>query len=123
MRETASHGERVAIAQAIADPDAPDPLLNPDPGALNALVEGKPRADGGGGALAGESIRAIEEKILLTPAEAAAIVNLKPLTLSRFRAVGGGPTYCKLGTHVRYFRADLLAWEWARRKGNHLELR
>ena len=33
MRETASHGERVAIAQAIADPDAPDPLLNPDPGA------------------------------------------------------------------------------------------
>ena len=123
MRETASYGERAAIAQAIADPDVPDPVLNPDPGAVNALVEGRPRAGGSGEDLAGQSSRAIEEKILLTPAEAAAIVNLKPLTLSRFRAVGGGPTYCKLGTHVRYFRADLLAWAWARRMGNHLELR
>lgn len=123
MRETASYGERVAIARAIADPDVPDPVLNPDSGALNALVEGRLRADDGGGDLAGDSTRAIEEKILLTPAEAAAVVNLKPLTLSRYRAVGGGPTYCKLGTHVRYFRADLLAWAWARRKGNHLELR
>lgn len=123
MRKTASHGERSAIAQAIADTGVPDPVLNPDPAAVNALAEGRPRAAGAGDGLAGESSRAIEETILLTPSEAAAFLNLKRLTLDRYRCVGDGPTYCKLGTHVRYFRADLLAWAWARRKGNHLELR
>ena len=45
MRETASFGERAEIARAIADPDVSDPALNPDPGAVNALAEGKSRAD------------------------------------------------------------------------------
>ena len=123
MRRTASFGERAEIARAIADPGVPDPVLNPDPGAVNALAEGRPRADTESEGLAGKSARAIEEKILLTPTEAAAFLNLKPFTLSRYRAVGDGPAYCKLGAHVRYFRADLLAWAWARRQGNLLELR
>ena len=89
MRRTASFGERAEIARAIADPGVPDPVLNPDPGAVNALAEGRPRADTEG--LAGKSARAIEEKILLTPTEAAAFLNLKPFTLSRYRAVGDGP--------------------------------
>lgn len=123
MRETASFGERAEIAKAIADPGVPDPALNPDPGALNALAEGKPRADAGSEGLAETLARAIEEKILLTPTEAGAFLNLAPFTLGRYRAAGDGPAYCRLGSHVRYFRADLLAWAWARRQGNLIESR
>ena len=123
MRRTASFGERVQIARAIADPGVPDPVLNPDPGAVNALADGRARADAGSEDLVGKTPRAIDEKILLNSAEAAAFLNLKPGTLSRYRAAGGGPTYCMFGTTVRYFRADLLAWAWARRRGNSLELR
>ena len=123
MRSTASFGERAQIARAIADPGVSDPVLNPDPGGINALAEGRPLADAGNEGLVGKSPRAIEEKILLNSAEAAAFLSLKPGTLSRYRAAGGGPTYCMLGTAVRYFRADLLAWAWARRRGNSLELR
>lgn len=123
MRETASFGERAEIARAIADPAVSDPALNPDPGAVNALAEGKSRADAESEGRVGESVRAIKEKILLTPTEAAAYLNLKPVTLGRYRAAGDGPTYCKLGGRVRYFRADLLAWAWARRRGNLLEQR
>ncbi len=121
MRRTASFGERAEIARAVADPGVPDPVLNPDPGAVNALAEGKPRSDAGCEGLAGKSPCTIDEKILLTPREAAAFLGLQPTTLTGYRTAGGGPTYCKLGKIVRYFRADLLAWAWARRRGNSLE--
>ena len=39
MRSTASFGERAQIARAIADPGVSDPVLNPDPGGINALAE------------------------------------------------------------------------------------
>ena len=101
MRETASFGERAAIARAIADPGVPDPALNPDPGAVNALAEGKPRADAGSEGLAEKLARAIEEKILLDTTEAAAFLCLNPVTVARYRVTGGGPTYCRLGGCVR----------------------
>jgi len=123
MRETASFGQRAEIARAVADPGVPDPALNPDPGAVNALAEGKPRADAGSKGLAEKLARAIEEKILLNTREAAAFLNLNPATLAHYRSAGDGPAYCKFGGRVRYFRADLLAWAWARRQGNLLELR
>ena len=78
MRRTASFGERVEIARAVADPGVPDPILNPDHGAVNALAEGRLRADAGSEGPSGESPRAIEEKILLTPREAAAFLSLQP---------------------------------------------
>ena len=122
MRKSASYGERAVIAQAIADPGVPDPVLNPDPAALDALVEGTARSATDGESLPEECSHPIEQKILLTTFEAATFLNLKPLTLSHYRAVGG-PVYCRPGPHIRYSRTDLLAWAWARRQGSLLEAR
>lgn len=59
---------------------------------------------------------------LLTEAEAAAFLRLKPDTLRAWRTrekhVGRGPAYLqkKRCTHVRYLRADLIDWLLARRQ-------
>lgn len=50
------------------------------------------------------------ESELLTNAEAAAFVRLSPRTLEKFRVLGGGPRYKKLGARVRYSVEDLRAW-------------
>ena len=42
--------------------------------------------------------------------EAARYVRLGASTLNRFRTVGGGPRYAKLGGAVRYRKTDLDAW-------------
>ena len=42
--------------------------------------------------------------------EAAGYVRLGKPTLERFRISGDGPAYVKLGSAVRYRRADLDAW-------------
>lgn len=47
--------------------------------------------------------------IMNTP-EAARYVRLSKPTLERFRIGGGGPVYVKLGSAVRYRKADLDAW-------------
>ena len=47
---------------------------------------------------------------LLTNAEAAAFVRLSPRTLEKFRVLGGGPRYKKLGARVRYSVEDLRSW-------------
>lgn len=66
-----------------------------------------PAADAAGvAALLGSS----SEPELLTNAEAAAFVRLSPRTLEKFRVLGGGPRYKKLGARVRYSVEDLRAW-------------
>ena len=50
---------------------------------------------------------------LRTP-EAAAHLGLKASTLEKYRVVGGGHRYAKLGKIVTYARADLDAWATAR---------
>lgn len=50
------------------------------------------------------------EPELLTNSEAAAFVRLSPRTLEKFRVLGGGPRYKKLGARVRYSVEDLRAW-------------
>ena len=50
------------------------------------------------------------ESELLTNAEAAAFVRLSPRTLEKFRVLGGGPRYKKLGARVRYSVEDLRTW-------------
>jgi len=52
----------------------------------------------------------LPEPELLTNAEAAAFVRLSPRTLEKFRVLGGGPRYKKLGARVRYSVEDLRAW-------------
>ena len=47
---------------------------------------------------------------VMTTVEAAAYVGLKKPTMERFRFLGQGPAYCKLGGAVRYRKKDLDAW-------------
>ena len=44
---------------------------------------------------------------LLTTAEAAAYLHIKPLTLSMWRVKGKGPNYSKIGKHVLYRQREL----------------
>ena len=122
MRSIASHGERAAIARAIADPGVAEPALNPDPAALDTLADGAPCAASGGESPPGECPHPNEQRLFLTETEAADFLHLKRATLSGYRVSGDGPAYCKLGGAIRYYRADLLAWAWARRHGHAREL-
>lgn len=52
-----------------------------------------------------------ESDRLLTTAEAAEYLGLKPATLETWRWAGKGPSYLKLhGASVRYRRRDLERW-------------
>ncbi len=53
---------------------------------------------------------------LLTTTEAARWLGLSASTLAKARVAGGGPPYVKLGSAVRYRRADLEAYAKARRR-------
>ena len=121
MRRIASYGERAAIARAIADPGVREPALNADPAALDTLADGAPCAAFDGESPPGECSHPIEQRLFLTESEAADFLRFKPVTLSRYRFSGEGPAYCKLGGAIRYYRADLLAWAWARRHGHARE--
>jgi len=48
--------------------------------------------------------------VLLTQSETAELLRLSERTLERWRVVGGGPVFCKLGKRVLYRRADLDEW-------------
>jgi predicted DNA-binding transcriptional regulator AlpA len=50
------------------------------------------------------------ESDLLTTTEAAPHVRLSPRTLEKYRVLGGGPKYKKLGARVFYSSSDLKAW-------------
>ena len=47
---------------------------------------------------------------VMTTVEAAEYVGLKKPTMERFRFLGQGPAYCKLGGAVRYRKRDLDEW-------------
>ena len=48
--------------------------------------------------------------MLLTQAETAELLRLSERTLEKWRVVGGGPVFCKLGKRVLYRRDDLEKW-------------
>jgi hypothetical protein len=50
----------------------------------------------------------------LTQEEAAKHLHLSPRTLEKYRVIGGGPRFRKLGTLVRYTLRDLDEWSAAR---------
>jgi predicted DNA-binding transcriptional regulator AlpA len=47
---------------------------------------------------------------LLTTLEAATYLHLSPKTLEKWRVVGGGPRYRKLGHRVVYTQQDIDTW-------------
>jgi len=57
--------------------------------------------------------------------EAAGFLGLSPKTLEKYRIIGGGPRFYKLGRRVVYKTADLTEWAEARVRtstcddGNH----
>lgn len=54
---------------------------------------------------------------VLTPVEAAAMLNIAPRTLRRMRAEGGGPVYVHLSPQrVGYLPRDITAWLEQRRQ-------
>jgi len=55
-------------------------------------------------------------KIVLDPIATASYLGVAKQTLARWRCEGGGPAFLKLGTRVRYERADLDSWLDARRR-------
>jgi hypothetical protein len=60
------------------------------------------------------SIPATQQVQYLSNDEAAHILNLSPRTLEKFRVIGGGPHYRKLGRRVVYSIRDLEEWAEAR---------
>lgn len=57
----------------------------------------------------------------LETAEAAVYVGSTKKTLEKYRVVGGGPRFMKLGRKVVYQVSDLDAWSDARRFGSTSE--
>lgn len=51
-------------------------------------------------------IKPEDDPKLRTP-EAASYIGCSPRTLEKFRQIGGGPVYLKVGRSVLYSRADL----------------
>ena len=49
-------------------------------------------------------------QLLLSPSQAAEYLNLAVSSLAKWRVGGIGPKYVKLGSAVRYRRADLDDW-------------
>lgn len=54
----------------------------------------------------------------LTEVEAAARLALSPRTLQRWRVMGGGPPFLKLGASVRYDAEALEQWAAAQTRGS-----
>lgn len=58
----------------------------------------------------------LNAKVVLDPGETAVYLGVAVQTLARWRCEGGGPAFLKLGSRVRYERADLDLWLDARRR-------
>ncbi|CAN5345528.1 hypothetical protein BH10PSE3_BH10PSE3_11630 [soil metagenome] len=52
----------------------------------------------------------VDVQSFLNTREAGAFLRLSHRTLEKFRSVGGGPTYRKLGGRVVYAVSDLQSW-------------
>jgi len=53
---------------------------------------------------------------LLDPQTTAEELGIKTNTLAKWRVAGGGPPFVKIGSRIRYSRADLDQWIDARRR-------
>ena len=64
-----------------------------------------------------------EENARLRQAAAAEYLGVKPRTLEKWRRVGGGPPFFKLGRVVVYDLSELEAWLAARKRTSTSEAR
>lgn len=48
--------------------------------------------------------------VLLTPAQTAAMLQVHPSTLRRWRAQRTGPPWVKVGQTYRYWRSEIIRW-------------
>ena len=55
--------------------------------------------------------------VFLTQREVAELLRVPVRTVEDWRLTRSGPPWVKLGRHVRYEQAELLAWVKARRRG------
>ena len=121
MRRTVSEEQRAALALAIADDGQAGWELSPDPGAIEALVDG-PGSDASDDKVPGDRSSAKQElDAFLTAREAAVFLRLSSRTLDGYRYMGRGPAYHVFGNKVVYARADLLSWAWTKRRGLYHE--
>jgi hypothetical protein len=58
----------------------------------------------------------LKQSVFMTVIEAATVLRISPVTLSRWRVQGSGPAYHKLGRRIVYSRADVIAWAESRRR-------
>lgn len=58
---------------------------------------------------------------LLTERQAADLLALSPRTLQAWRVRGGGPSYIKLGSAIRYDAEALTAWIAEQQRANTIE--
>ncbi len=94
-----------------------NPHENPPTGAFRRRIPDRlPIAPGERGTAAGTHLWAVTEPdhdappIILTQDEAGALLQIPPRTLEDWRLTGYGPPWRKIGRHVRYERADVIAW-------------
>jgi len=59
----------------------------------------------------------VDSRRHLTPAELAERLGVSVRTLTDWRYRGIGPRFLKVGVHIRYRVADVLAWEQTRVRG------
>lgn len=52
----------------------------------------------------------MSEQLLVSPRDAAGLLDLSPRTLERWRQTGRGPKFLRFGTRVRYRIQDIEDW-------------
>jgi hypothetical protein len=66
-------------------------------------------------------VQLINPPVFLTAREAAALLRLSEITLSRWRIEGSGPPFLKFGRRVLYDHMELLAWAKLQTRGSTSE--
>ena len=60
---------------------------------------------------------------LLNTQEVADLLQVAPITLRKWRLLGRGPRFARLGANVRYQEVDVTAWVAARKTSSTSEAR
>ena len=60
----------------------------------------------------------MENVILVNDVQAAEVLGIAPATLRKWRCLGGGPGYYRIGRLIRYRSDELFEWVEGHRKQN-----
>lgn len=64
----------------------------------------------------------MKDDIVLTRAQAAALLTISPRTLEKWAVSGGGPRFIRLGARVGYLRSTVIAWAEAQQRNTTSDL-